>query len=122
MDHSLADCDLQSTGHLIGARDQLAIVAAFLEQLLRMRFLKITRADLRRWNLRGDREDGHARPVAIEQTIDEVQVAGPAAASANGEFAGKLRFGAGRESGDFLVAHMHPFDLTLSTQRVSQAV
>ena len=50
----LADRDLERARHLVGAGDQLAIMAALLEQRLRMRLLEIAAADLGRRDLRGD--------------------------------------------------------------------
>ena len=41
----------------------------------------------------------HAAAVAIEQAVDQVQVAGSAASGADGELAGEVRLGAGREGG-----------------------
>jgi hypothetical protein len=60
--------------------------------------------------------------VAVEQAVDEMQVARPATASANGEVTRKMRLGAGRESGDLLVPDMDPLDFTLPSQGVSKAV
>ena len=71
--------------HLVGAGDELAVMAAFLEQVLRMGFLEIASADLGRRNLRGDRQHRHARAVAVEQAVDEVQIARAAASRADGE-------------------------------------
>jgi hypothetical protein len=51
-----------------------------------------------------------------------MQIAGSAATGANGEFAGQMRFGTGRESGNLLVPDMHPRDLGLPAQRVGEAV
>src|ERR1700731_4535554 len=60
--------------------------------------------------------------MAVEQTVDEVQIAGPAAAGTNGEFTGQVRFGAGRESCNLLVPDVNPLDLALPPQRVGEAV
>ena len=60
--------------------------------------------------------------MAVEQTVDEVQVAGPATAGADGERAGEMSVGTGRERSDLLVAHMEPLDLALAADRVGQAV
>jgi hypothetical protein len=62
----LANRNLQHTRHLAGGRDELAVVAAFLEQRFRMRLLEIAAADLSRGDLRGDAEHWDARAVAIE--------------------------------------------------------
>jgi hypothetical protein len=60
--------------------------------------------------------------MAVEQSVDEVQIAGPAAAGTNGELAGQVRFGAGREGRDLFVPDVDPLDLTLSSQSVGQAI
>ena len=52
-----------------------------------MGLLEISGADLGRWDLRRNRKHGQARAVAVEQAVDEVQIAGAATARANGEFA-----------------------------------
>ena len=118
----LPDRDLQNAGHLVGPRDQLTIVTALLEQVLRMGFLEISGADLGRRDLRRNRKHRHARAVTIEQAIDEVQIAGSAAAGADRELSCQVRLGAGRESRDLLVPDMHPFDLALASQSVGQAI
>ena len=65
---------------------------------------------------------GHARAVTVEQTVDEVQIARPAAARADRELARQMRLGAGRERGDLLVPDMDPLDLALPADGVGQAV
>ena len=87
-----------------------------------MGLLEISGADLSRRNLGRNREHWHPRSVAVEQAVDEVQVAPPATASANGEVTRKMRLGAGREGGDLLVPDVEPVDFTLSSQGVSKAV
>jgi hypothetical protein len=119
---SLPDGDLQGAGHLVSTGNQLAIVTALLKQAFRMGLLEISGADLSRRNLGRNREHWHPRSVAVEQAVDEVQVAPPATASANGEVTRKMRLGAGREGGDLLVPDMDPIDLSLSAQGIDEAV
>ncbi len=97
-------------------------MAALFEKILRMGFLKIAGTDLGRGDVRGDGEHRHARPVAIEEAVDQVQVARPAAAGADRERVGQMRLRTRRERGDLLIADMHPFDLALAPDRVGQAV
>ena len=118
----LADRDLEDARHLIGAGNEFAIVAALPEQRLWMRLLKVAGADLRRRDLRRDSENGHARTVAVEEAIDEVQVARPATAGAHGEFARQMRLRARRKSADLLMPDMDPLDLPLPADRVGQAI
>jgi hypothetical protein len=97
-------------------------MAALPEQVLRVRLLEITRADFRRRDLGGDCEHRQARAVAVEQAVDEMQVAGPAAACADRELTGEMGFAGGGKRRDFLVPDMNPFDLALMAQRVGQPV
>jgi hypothetical protein len=89
---------------------------------LRMGLLEITGADLGRRYLRGDGEHRHSRAVTVEQAVDQVQIAGPAAAGADGELTGQMRFRASREGRDLLVPNVDPVDLALSPERVGEAV
>ena len=86
-----ADRVLQHVGKLGRVGHQFAIVAALAEQVLRMGFLEIPAADLRRRNLRGDGQHRHAAAVGIEQTVDQMQVARPARTGAGREFARDVR-------------------------------
>src|SRR5207248_2789699 len=118
----LADRNFERPRHLVGARDEIAVVAAFAEQVLRMSFLKVAGADLGRRNLRRDREHRHARPVAIEESVDQVQITWPATAGADRQFARQMRLGARGESGDLLVSDVHPLDLSLAADRIGQTI
>jgi hypothetical protein len=94
-------------------------VAALFEQGLGMRFLEIARADLGRGNVGRDGQNRHARAMAVEQAVDEVQIARPAAPGTDGERAGEVRVGAGRESRDFFMPDMYPLELALGADRIS---
>src|ERR1700683_2008112 len=118
----LADCDLESARHRVRAGDELAVVAAFLEEPFRMRFLEVPGADLGRGNLRGNGEYRHPRSVAIKQAINEVQIARSAAAGADREITRKMRLRTRCKGRDLLVPYMNPFDLSLATKRVSQTI
>src|SRR5262245_20633761 len=113
---------LQGARHLVGAGDQLAKMAALLEQLLRMRLLKIAGADFRRWNLRRDSQHRHARAVAVEQAVDEMQIARSAAAGADRELTREMGLATGGKRRDLLVPDMNPFDLALAAERVGQPI
>ena len=71
-----------------------------------MRLLEVGAADLGARDLGGDRQHRNAAAMAVEQAVDQVQVARPAAAGADRELAGQLRLGAGGERRHLLVAHM----------------
>ena len=76
-----------------------------------MRGLKIVDADFAARDMGRDGKNRHAAAVAIEQTVDQMQIARTAAAGANRELAGEMRLGAGREGGALLVPHMDPLDV-----------
>src|SRR5262249_53976964 len=84
--------------------------------------LEIGAADFGARDVGGDREHRHAAAMAVEQAVDEMQVAGPAAAGTDGEFAREVRLGAGGEGRGLLVAQMHPRDLLLLAQRIGETV
>ena len=87
-----------------------------------MRLLEIAAADLGRGYLRGDGQHRHPRAVAVEQAVDEMQVAGSAASGTHREFTCQMRLGTGREGGDFFVPDMDPLDLALAAQRFGQPI
>ena len=60
--------------------------------------------------------------MAVEETVDEMQIAGPAAAGADREIAGEMGFAGGGKRRDLLVPDVDPFDLALLAQRVGQPI
>ncbi len=101
---------------------QLDEVTAFAEQLLRMRLLEIAQADLGRRDMRGNGKHRLPAAVAIEQPIDQMQIARPATAGAHRQLAGHRGFGPGGECRHLFVAHMHPFDALHLAQRIGQPI
>jgi hypothetical protein len=87
-----------------------------------MRLLKIARADFRGRNVRSDTEDGYARSMALEQAVDEMQVARPAAAGADRKVAGEMCLGARREGGDLFMPHVNPLDRALAADCIGDTV
>ena len=102
------DGDLQDTGHLLGLGHQLAVVAALGEEMLRLGLLEISAADLVAGNLRGDGEDRNTAAVTVVEPVDQMQVAGTAAAGADRQSSGEMRFRAGGKRGGFLMSHVNP--------------
>src|SRR5205823_413925 len=60
--------------------------------------------------------------MAIEQAVDQVQVAGPAAAGADRELAGEMRLGAGSKGRGLFVADVNPVDAFATAQRIGESV
>ena len=70
----------------------------------------------------GDGKHRNLVAVRIEEPVDQVQVAGAAAAGADRELAGQFGVGGGGERCGFLVAHVHPLDLAATPDRVGDWV
>jgi len=60
--------------------------------------------------------------VAIEQAVDEMEIAWSAAAGADSDLAGKVSLGARGKSGHFFMPHVEPIDLSVFTDGVGEAV
>jgi hypothetical protein len=60
--------------------------------------------------------------MAVEESVDQMQIARSAAAGANREIAGQVRFSAGREGGYLFVPDVHPLDVSAAAHDVGQAV
>ena len=73
-------------------------------------------------HLRGNSKHRHPAAMAIVQAVDEVHVAGPAAARTHDKRTGQVRLRPGSEGRDFLVADRHPLDGLLRAQRLGQPV
>lgn len=116
------DGAVQQPGHLLRTGDHLAVVAALAEQLVGVGLLEVAEADLAGRDVRGEGEDRGHGPVGVVQTVDEVEVAGPAGAGAGGEPAGDLCLGAGGEGGGLLVPDVDPVDGGVAAHRVDDGV
>lgn len=81
-----------------------------------MGLLEVVRADLVAGDLCGDGEHGNPRTLGIEETVDEVQVAGPAAAGADRELTGQCGLAAGGEGSGLLVTDVNPFELRVHAE------
>ena len=87
-----------------------------------MRFLEVAAAELRAGNVGGDGEHGHPGAVAIVETVDEVRVARPATARANGQRAGQMRLRSDGKCGDLFVAHGDPLHVVAAANGIGDAV
>jgi hypothetical protein len=120
--HRGAHRDPHEPRQLLGGAHELGVDAALPEELLRVRLLEVPAADLRARDLGGDHQDGDAAPAGVEQPVDQVGVAGPAAGGAHGELPGQGRLGRRREGGGLLVPYVQPLDAAVAAQRVGKAV
>ena len=117
-----ADRLVEDARQMVDVGDQLDVVRALGEQVLGMRRLEVLAADLRARDVGGDGQHRHAAALAVEQAVDQVQVARAAAAGADGELAGQVRLGAGGEGAGLLVPHVDPVDRLGAAQRIGEAV
>src|SRR5215510_13183664 len=60
--------------------------------------------------------------MAVEQAVDEMQVAGPTASRAHRELASEMGLRTRRERSNFLMPDMNPFDPALPANGVRQSV
>ena len=60
--------------------------------------------------------------MGVEQAVNEVEVAGPAGAGADGEGTGEVGLGAGGEGGALLVAGVDPLDVAVLAQGLGEPV
>jgi hypothetical protein len=86
-------------------------MTALRKKMFRMRLLTITAADFCARDLRRNGQHRNAATVAIVKSIDEMQVARPAATGADGEPPGQMRLGACGECSSLLVSEVYPLDV-----------
>jgi short chain dehydrogenase len=119
---------IRITGALIAhlkkqeSADHATIVAAILEYLLRICLLKIGCPQFGTGNLRGNREYWNTTAMTVEQTIDEVQVAGTTASGNDRQPVGEVSVCPSRKSGRLFMAHMNPFDFLVLADGVGEPV
>src|ERR1700730_9671826 len=87
-----------------------------------MRLLEEVCTDLPCRNLRSQGQDRRAAPMSVEQTLDQVGIAGAATAGAHGQAASELGFGGRGEGPSLFIAHIHPFDSAATCDRVHDRV
>ena len=114
--------DFQDPGHLGRLGNQLAVVAAILEKLVRVSLLEIGASDLGAWDVGGNGQDGHPGAMAIVEAVDEVHVARAAASGANGELAGEMSLRPGGKGAGLLVANGDPLDILPPSNLFQDAV
>jgi len=73
-----------------------------------MRGLEIVDTDFAARDMSRDRQNGHTVALAIEQTVDQMQVAGATTAGANRKAAGEMSLRPGRESRGLFMPHVNP--------------
>src|SRR6267143_2799319 len=116
------DCALQYLWKLLGIGNQLDIMAAIPEQAFRMCCLEIIDSDFAAGDVGCDCQNRHAVALAVEQAVDQMEIAWTAAPGAHSKAPGKMSFSSRRKSGGLFMPHANPVDRLSSPQRVSKAV
>ena len=89
---------------------------------VRMGFLEVAAADLLARDMRRDGQHRHPAAVRVEQPVDQVQVARPAAARAHRQLPGQRRLRRRREPRGLLMPDVLPGELAVAAQRVGKPV
>src|SRR6266436_8361246 len=114
---TLRDCRLngcfQDARHLFGVGDELAVVAALREDMLRVSLLEVSAANLPTRNMCGDSEYGDTVPLTVVEAINQMHVPGPAAPGAHRQFPREMRFRARSKSRHLFMPHVHPLKIVL---------
>jgi hypothetical protein len=87
-----------------------------------MRLLEVLGADLGARYMRGDRQHWHATALRVEQAVDQMEIARPAAACTHRQLSGQRRVGGRRERRGLLVTYVLPSDFTGTPDRVGETV
>src|SRR4051812_34667077 len=87
-----------------------------------MGLLKVAGPDLGGRDMCRDRDNRDPGTVAVEQAVDQVQIAGSAATGTNGEVAGQVRIRAGGEGSPLLVSDVQPRNLAVPAQAVREPI
>ncbi len=114
--------DRKDTRHVRRFGHSADVHAALREDLLGMRLLEVLRTDFAAWDLRGDGKHGNPRALAVVEAVDEMQVAGSAAAEHYRELIGKVRVGSRGKGGRLFMPHVNPSHLRMLSQRIGDGV
>ena len=114
--------DLQDLGELLGDAHELAVDAALTEQVLGVGLLEVPATDLLAGDVGGDGQHRHPAAVGIEEAVDQVQVAGPAAGGHHRQLSGDGGLASGCKRRRLFVADVFPADRAVAAQRVSETV
>src|SRR6266542_3485301 len=116
------DRDLQDTRHLFRMGNQLTVMATFAKELFRMGLLEVPAADFTARNMRCNRQDWDTAAVSVIQTVDQMEIARPAAPGTDRQAACQMRLRAGCKRGSFFMPHRYPFDIVAPTDRIGHSV
>src|ERR1700692_3297350 len=114
--------NLQHAGHLLGLRNQLAIVAALREKMFWVGLLKISAPDFIAWNLRRNGENRNTAAMAVVQPIDQMQVTRTAATGADCQPPCEMRFRASSKRRRLFMPYVNPLNSFACANRIRDPV
>src|SRR3954453_9398868 len=118
----MTDRDLEYARKLFGNADELRVDTALAKKFLRVRLLEVASADLVARDVCGDREHGDAAAVCVEEPVDEMEIARPAARRADRELAGYRGLSRGSERGGLLMPEVRPVAPSIPMKGLGEAV
>src|SRR5258706_256728 len=97
-------------------------MATIPEQAFRMRCLEIIDPDFAAGDVGGDCQNRHAVALAVEQAVDQMEVAWTAAPGTHGKAPGKMGFSPRCKCRGLFMTHVDPVDRLSPPQCISNAV
>ena len=102
--------------------DQLGVVAALPKDDLRMGLLEVVAAQFGGWYLSGNGEHGNPASLCFVQSIDEMEIAGPATPCAHSQRSGDVSLSPGSERCSFLITNGTPGNIAAGTDHLGDRV
>src|ERR1700681_46800 len=114
--------NLKHAGHLLGLRNQIAVVAALREKMFWVGLLKISAPDFIAWNLRRNGENRNTAAMAVVEPIDQMQVTGTAATGADRQTPCEMRFRSSRKRRRLFMPYVNPLNSFACANRIRDPV
>src|SRR6202162_2982200 len=114
--------NLQHAGHLLGLRNQFAVVAALREKMFWVGLLKISATDFIAWNLRRNCENRNTAAMAVVEPIDQMQITGTATASADRQTPCEMRFRSSSKRRRLFMPYVNPLNSFAYANRIRDPV
>jgi hypothetical protein len=90
--------------------------------MLRMCLLEVATPDLAAGNVGRDREDRDSAPMRIVESIDQMEIPGPAASRTHRQTSRQVRLSSGSKCRRLFVSHGNPPDIGSLTNAIGDAI
>jgi hypothetical protein len=114
--------NLKHAGHLLGLRNQFAVVAALREKIFWVGLLKISAPDFIAWNLRRNGENRNTAAMAVIEPIDQMHVTGTATASADCQTPCEMCFRSSSKRCRLFMPYVNPLNSFACANRIRDPV